>query len=85
MATATVATATMKVAQLTKPGGEFEVVEREIPKPGASEVLIKVLRRPSTVTWRRHPLPVTRHGGGLSDGRSQLANFVKSGKQTRST
>ena len=38
----TVATATMRVAQITKPGGEFEVVEREIPKPGAGEVLIKV-------------------------------------------
>jgi D-arabinose 1-dehydrogenase-like Zn-dependent alcohol dehydrogenase len=42
MATTRVATATMKVAQITKPGGEFEVVEREIPKPGAGEVLIKV-------------------------------------------
>src|SRR5215467_15067886 len=38
----TVATATMRVAQIAKPGGEFEVVEREIPKPGAGEVLIKV-------------------------------------------
>ena len=42
MAATRVAAATMKVAQITKPGGEFEVVEREIPKPGAREVLIKV-------------------------------------------
>ena len=42
MATTRVATATMRAAQITKPGGEFEVVEREIPKPGAGEVLIKV-------------------------------------------
>ena len=42
MATTRVATATMRAAQIAKPGGEFEVVEREIPKPGAGEVLIKV-------------------------------------------
>src|SRR5215469_6090583 len=42
MATARVTTATMRAAQIAKPGGEFEVVEREIPKPGAGEVLIKV-------------------------------------------
>src|SRR5579863_5186787 len=42
MATTRVVAATMKVAQINKPGGEFEVVEREIPKPGAREVLIKV-------------------------------------------
>jgi D-arabinose 1-dehydrogenase-like Zn-dependent alcohol dehydrogenase len=32
----------MRAAQIARPGGEFEVVEREIPKPGAGEVLIKV-------------------------------------------
>ena len=32
----------MKVAQISKPGADFEIVEREIPKPGAGEVLIKV-------------------------------------------
>jgi D-arabinose 1-dehydrogenase-like Zn-dependent alcohol dehydrogenase len=32
----------MRAAQITRPGGEFEVVERGIPKPGAGEVLIKV-------------------------------------------
>ena len=42
MATARVATGTMRAAQIAKPGGEFEIVEREIPKPGAGEVLIKV-------------------------------------------
>src|SRR5215475_2362682 len=36
------AVAPMKVAQISKPGGDFEVVEREIPKPGHGEVLIKV-------------------------------------------
>jgi D-arabinose 1-dehydrogenase-like Zn-dependent alcohol dehydrogenase len=32
----------MKVAQISKPGADFEVVEREIPVPGAGQVRIKV-------------------------------------------
>jgi len=32
----------MKVAQVPKPGADFQVVEREIPKPGAGHVRIKV-------------------------------------------
>ena len=32
----------MKVAQVPKAGGDFEIVERKIPKPGAGQVLIKV-------------------------------------------
>ncbi len=34
--------APMKAAQISKPGGDFEVVEREIPEPGARQVRIKV-------------------------------------------
>jgi D-arabinose 1-dehydrogenase-like Zn-dependent alcohol dehydrogenase len=37
-----VAVATMKAAQIAKPGAGFEVVEREIPEPGAGQVRIKV-------------------------------------------
>jgi D-arabinose 1-dehydrogenase-like Zn-dependent alcohol dehydrogenase len=33
----------MMAAQISKAGGDFEIVEREIPKPGAGHVLIKVL------------------------------------------
>jgi D-arabinose 1-dehydrogenase-like Zn-dependent alcohol dehydrogenase len=33
---------TMKVAQISKAGGDFEIVEREIPKPSAGQVRIKV-------------------------------------------
>jgi D-arabinose 1-dehydrogenase-like Zn-dependent alcohol dehydrogenase len=43
MATTRVAVAPMKAAQISKAGGDFEIVEREIPKPGAGHVLIKVL------------------------------------------
>ncbi len=42
MATTRVAVAPMKVAQVPKAGADFEIVEREIPKPGAGEVRIKV-------------------------------------------
>src|SRR5580700_5135809 len=33
----------MKVAQVSKPGADFEIVEREIPEPDAGQVRIKVL------------------------------------------
>ena len=42
MATTTVAVATMKVAPVSKPGADFQIVEREIPIPGAGHVRIKV-------------------------------------------
>jgi len=42
MATTRVAVAPMKVAQISKAGADFEIVEREIPKPGEGHVLIKV-------------------------------------------
>jgi D-arabinose 1-dehydrogenase-like Zn-dependent alcohol dehydrogenase len=32
----------MKVAQISRPGGAFEIVEREIPEPGAGQVRIRV-------------------------------------------
>ena len=35
-------TAQMKVAQVSKPGGDFEIVEREIPRPDPGHVRIKV-------------------------------------------
>ena len=42
MGTAMIAVGTMKVAVISKPGADFQIVEREIPKPGAGEVRIKV-------------------------------------------
>ena len=32
----------MKAAQISKPGGDFELVERSIPEPGAGQVRVKV-------------------------------------------
>lgn len=42
MATTKIAIAPMKVAQIPKPGADFQIVEREIPKPGAGQVRVKV-------------------------------------------
>jgi D-arabinose 1-dehydrogenase-like Zn-dependent alcohol dehydrogenase len=43
MATTTAAIATMKVAVISSPGADFQIVEREIPTPDAGHVRIKVL------------------------------------------
>jgi D-arabinose 1-dehydrogenase-like Zn-dependent alcohol dehydrogenase len=32
----------MKAAQIPRPGGDFEIVDREIPQPGAGQIRIKV-------------------------------------------
>src|ERR1700678_249447 len=42
MATTKVGIAPMKAAHVPKPGGDFEIVEREIPNPVAGEVRIKI-------------------------------------------
>ena len=42
MATTKIAIAPMKSAQISRPGGDFEIVEREIPSPGANQIRIKV-------------------------------------------
>src|SRR5215813_12166590 len=42
MATITVSIATMKVAQVSKPGADFQIIERDIPKPTSGRVRIKV-------------------------------------------
>lgn len=42
MAARSIATTTMRVAQITRPGGQFELVERPMHQPNAGEVLIKV-------------------------------------------
>ena len=43
MVTTRAATAPMKVAQISSPGADFQIVEREIPDPGLGHVRIKVL------------------------------------------
>jgi D-arabinose 1-dehydrogenase-like Zn-dependent alcohol dehydrogenase len=43
MATTKVGIVPMKAVQIPKPGADFEIVEREIPKPAAGQVRVKVL------------------------------------------
>jgi D-arabinose 1-dehydrogenase-like Zn-dependent alcohol dehydrogenase len=43
MATTRTAIAPMKAAQISRAGGDFELVERDIPQPGEGQVRIKVL------------------------------------------
>ncbi len=42
MATTKVGIAPMKAAQISKAGGDFEIVEREVPNPEAGQVRVKV-------------------------------------------
>jgi D-arabinose 1-dehydrogenase-like Zn-dependent alcohol dehydrogenase len=42
MTTTKLAATTMRVAQIPAPGADFQIVEREIPKPGTGQVRIKV-------------------------------------------
>ena len=42
MATTKIAITPMKAAQISKPGGDFEIVEREIPNPAQGQVRIRV-------------------------------------------
>ena len=42
MTTTTVAVATMKAAQIPGPGADFQILEREIRRPGPGEVRIRV-------------------------------------------
>jgi D-arabinose 1-dehydrogenase-like Zn-dependent alcohol dehydrogenase len=42
MATTAIEVGTMKVAQISNPGADFQIVDREIPEPGAGHVRIKV-------------------------------------------
>ena len=42
MATTSVAVASMQVAQIPQPRADFQIIEREIPKPGVGHVRIKV-------------------------------------------
>src|ERR1700687_5574851 len=42
MATTRTAIKPMRVAQISKAGGDFEIVEREIPTPGVGQVRIKL-------------------------------------------
>src|SRR5258708_18329931 len=56
------AVATMKVGQISKPGAGFQIVEREIPEPGAGNVRIKVQ---ACGVFARQGRPVEGHEAGF--------------------
>ena len=70
MATTKVAIAPMKVAQIPNAGADFQIVEREIPKPGAGHVRIKV-----EACGVCHSDMFTKEGrrAGLADDRADAA------------
>jgi hypothetical protein len=51
--TTKIAAATMKVAQISKAGGDFEIVERENPKPGVRPDRHGRIRPPSWAALKR--------------------------------
>ena len=53
MATTRIADAPMKVAQISKPGADFEIVERAIPRPGTGQVRIRVQVSAPSATAKR--------------------------------
>lgn len=56
--------ATMRVAQVSRPNGPFEIVERPIPEPGAGSVRIRVHALVRSVLLD-HPPVYTAQAEGL--------------------
>jgi D-arabinose 1-dehydrogenase-like Zn-dependent alcohol dehydrogenase len=77
MSTTRVAVAPMKVAQVPKPGADFQIVDREIPQPGAGQVRIKVqacgvchsdvLTKEGALPWIEYPRVPGHEVAGLID------------------
>ena len=95
MATLTVvpkpAVATMKAAQISKPGAAFEIVEREIPEPGAGQVRIKVqacgichsdvLVKEGVFPWIQYPRVPGHEVAGIIDDVGPGVTVWKSGQR----
>ena len=71
MATTRVAIAPMKVAQIPKAGADFQIVDREIPKPGAGHRLIGIAK----IGWR------TGHSGDCAKLESDVRADQRSGAE----
>ena len=81
-------TAKMMVAQISKPGGAFEVIERDIPAPGAGEVRIKikacgvchsdVLVKEGSLPWIQYPrIPGHEVAGVVDEVGTGVSNWKK--------
>jgi D-arabinose 1-dehydrogenase-like Zn-dependent alcohol dehydrogenase len=83
--------ATMKVAQIAKPGADFEVVERPIPKPDAGQVRIQVkacgichsdvLVKDGVLPWIQYPRVPGHEVAGIVDEAGPGVTGWKSGQR----
>ena len=64
----------MKVAQISKPGAGFQIVEREVPEPGAG--LCRIRRFGVDVKVRSEFLCKAGIFGAASDGRDFIAKLI---------
>ncbi len=83
--------ATMKAAQIAKPGADFEVVERSIPKPDAGHVRIEVkacgvchsdvLVKEGVLPWIQYPRVPGHEVAGIIDEVGPGVTVWKSGQR----
>jgi len=83
--------ANMKVAQISKPGAAFEIVEREIPEPEAGQVRIKVqacgichsdvLVKEGVLPWIQYPRVPGHEVAGIIDEAGPGASVWKAGQR----
>ncbi|HKF01056.1 MAG TPA: alcohol dehydrogenase catalytic domain-containing protein [Candidatus Sulfotelmatobacter sp.] len=81
----------MKVAQISKPGADFEIVERAIPNPGAGQVHIKVqayavchsdvLTKEGSWPGIQYPRVPGREVAGIIDGLGAGVSAWKAGQR----
>ena len=83
--------ARMKVAQISKPGADFEIVEREIPEPEAGQVRIKVqacgichsdvLVKEGVLPWIQYPRVPGHEVAGIIDEAGPGVSMWKGGQR----
>jgi D-arabinose 1-dehydrogenase-like Zn-dependent alcohol dehydrogenase len=91
MSTTRVAVAPMKVAQVPKPGADFQIVDREIPQPRAGQVRIKVqacgvchsdvLTKEGALPWIEYPRVPGHEVAGLIDELGAAVATWKTGQR----
>ena len=82
---------TMKVAQVPSPGADFQIVEREIPGPGAGQVRIKVqacgvchsdvLTKEGSLPWIQYPRVPGHEVAGVIDEVGARVSAWKKGQR----
>ena len=83
--------ATMKAAQIAKPGAAFEIIDREIPEPAAGQVRIKVnacgichsdvLVKEGVLPWIQYPRVPGHEVAGIIDEAGPGVSTWKAGQR----